>query len=118
VIITTRQVLAQVNICNGCCCGRTEKGRPPIPLDFLKREWKSRKLLKRVHLSVTGCLGPCEIANVVCVMGPDGANWLGNLTEEHEFEALLGWAERCAEANQSLPLPQELDEKRFRRWQS
>jgi len=115
--VTTRQVLAQVNICNGCCCGRTEKGKPPIPLDFLRREWKSRKLLRRIHLSITGCLGPCDVANVVCMMGPDGMDWFGNVSSEHEYGALLEWAERCAGENRLLPLPQEFDEKRFRRWQ-
>jgi len=29
-------------VCNGCCCGRTEKGFPALPLDDFKRQWKER----------------------------------------------------------------------------
>lgn len=36
-----------------------------MPDEWLKTEWRARRLLKNVHLSISGCLGPCDMANVV-----------------------------------------------------
>ena len=48
-------------VCNGCCCGRTEKGFPALPLDEFKRQWKERGIRRRFHLTISGCLGPLSI---------------------------------------------------------
>ena len=34
-------------------------------------------LLKRVQLSISGCLGPCDIPNVVTISDDSGTQWLG-----------------------------------------
>ncbi len=59
-LATKRVVIGHLTICQGCCCGNTENGRPPVPVEWLKREWRARGLLKRVQLTISGCLGPCE----------------------------------------------------------
>jgi predicted metal-binding protein len=105
---TKRKVIAQVLICSGCCCGRTEKGRPPVPLDWLKSEWKHRKLLKSVQLTISGCLGPCDLANVVCITSPAGSTWLGNITAQEAYDALVNWVQASADAGVLLPLPETL----------
>lgn len=64
---TKRRVIGQMIVCQGCCCGATHKARPEVPVAWLKEEWRKRGLLKRVQLSVSGCVGPCDLPNVVVV---------------------------------------------------
>ena len=35
---TKRQVIGQIIVCQGCCCGATHKDRPAIPAEWLKDE--------------------------------------------------------------------------------
>jgi len=115
VIETRRQTLGQVLVCMGCCCGRTDKGRPGIPLDWLKAEWKKGGLLKHVHLSISGCLGPCEIPNVVAVVRPDRTEWFGLIDGDHYYASLLDWARASAAAGELLPVPSAFEPHRFER---
>ena len=58
---------AQVLLCRGCCCGKTERGYPEVPADRIKAAWKGEKLNRSVQLTISGCLGPCDLANVALV---------------------------------------------------
>lgn len=107
-IMPKRPMLAQISVCQGCCCGKTEKGRPAVPVDWLKREWKVRGLLKRVHLTITGCLGPCDIPNVVSISSSEGTLWLALLDSQNHYDMLAGWAETSKDADRLLPLPEAL----------
>jgi cobaltochelatase CobN len=73
-LVTKRLVIGHVMVCQGCCCGNTANGKPPVPVDWLKKEWRARGLLKRVQLSVSGCLGPCDLPNVVAIADEGGSN--------------------------------------------
>jgi hypothetical protein len=42
VITPKRLMLAQISICDGCCCGKMDKGHPEVPVQWLKQEWKVR----------------------------------------------------------------------------
>ena len=53
-IATSRKTLAQVILCLGCCCGRTDKGHPEVPVEWMKAEWRKRALAKKVHLTISG----------------------------------------------------------------
>src|SRR6266511_1932634 len=64
----TRVLEGQLLVCQGCCCGKTERGMPALPLDDFKQQWKERGIRLRVHLTITGCLGPCPLANVVLIL--------------------------------------------------
>jgi (2Fe-2S) ferredoxin len=112
-ICTKRPMLGQINVCNGCCCGQTQKGHPEVPVEWLKREWKYRGLLKRVHLTISGCLGPCDVANVVLVTSPEGTQWLAEITQRRQYELLADWAEQSKIADRLLPLPREFDAHRL-----
>jgi hypothetical protein len=70
---TKRQVIGQMIVCRGCCCGATEKGRPGVPVEWLKGEWRKRGLLKRFQLTISGCIGPCDIPNIVEVTSESGS---------------------------------------------
>jgi cobaltochelatase CobN len=109
-IVPKRLMLAQISICDGCCCGKTEKGHPAVPVQWLKQEWKLRGLLKRIHLSISGCLGPCDVPNVVMITSSEGTQWLALLNSQRHYAMLADWAEQSKNADELLPLPRELQE--------
>jgi cobaltochelatase CobN len=111
-----RQVWAQLFVCLGCCCGRTDRGNPAVPTEWLKAEWKRRALRDSVHLTVSGCLGPCELVNVVMLVHPGGTLWLGGLAGIDDYEALLAWVEQAAAARTLVPLPPALAARQFERY--
>lgn len=115
-LATKRKVLGQVMICSGCCCGRTDKGKPAIPMEWLKTSWKEAKLHRFVQLTISGCLGPCDLVNVACILTPGKQIWLGGLTETHQYEALFDWAKASAEAGSLLDLPSLLQNQIFERF--
>jgi cobaltochelatase CobN len=106
-LTTKRLVIGHVNVCQGCCCGNTANGRPPVPVDWLKKEWRARGLLKRVQLTISGCLGPCDLPNVVTISNQSGTQWLGEITEFAQYQAIVDWACRSRDAGELLPLPKE-----------
>jgi hypothetical protein len=106
---TKWQMLGQVSICNGCCCGQPGKGNYEVPLAWLKQEWKYRALLKRVHLSISGCLGPCDVPNVVVITSAKETRWLAGLNQKRHYQLLVDWAEQSKQAGRLLSLPKEFD---------
>lgn len=106
-------MLRQISVCNGCCCGQTHKGHPEIPIEWLKKEWKYRGLLKRVHLTIRGCLGPCDIPNVVLITSEEGTQWIANITQRRQYEMLADRAKKSKEADRLLPLPREFNPHRL-----
>jgi hypothetical protein len=65
-LLTTNRdkALGGIVFCQGCCCGRTDRGRPELPVERLKAAWKADKLNQAVQLTISGCLGPCDVPNV------------------------------------------------------
>ena len=47
------------------CCGNLEKGHDEVPVSALKEAWKEKALGDSVELTISGCLGPCSMRNVV-----------------------------------------------------
>jgi len=113
---TKRITWAHISVCVGCCCGRTDKGHPEVPVTWLKEQWKARRLLKHVQLSISGCLGPCDLTNVVSVGSAHGTTWLGGLHAQAHYELLLAWATHVAERGRVLPLPKALEPFVFERF--
>jgi hypothetical protein len=110
---TKRVVLAQVSVCLGCCCGAVERGKPAVPVDWIKKEWKERGLKKSIQLTISGCLGPCDLPNVVSISSKKETVWLGTLCRFHDYAVLVEWASASGRAGRLLPLPEELTEFRF-----
>jgi cobaltochelatase CobN len=107
---------AQVLLCKGCCCGKTERGLPEVPVDRIKAAWKADKLNKVVQLTISGCLGPCELPNVAVIMDARGATWYGRLEGDALYDALIAWARDCAAEGTPLPPPESLEAHRFERF--
>jgi cobaltochelatase CobN len=104
VLTTKRKVLAQLVFCVGCCCGRVDRGRPEVPVEKFKEVWRAEQLNRTVQLTITGCLGPCDLPNVTLVILPEGNVWLGGLVGDAVYGELIGWARRCHAARSLKPL--------------
>ncbi len=107
---------AQLLLCRGCCCGKTERGLPEVPVDRIKAIWKAEKLNRRVQLTISGCLGPCDLPNVAVVVTASRTEWLGLLDSDRHYDLLIAWARSCMTEGRALPLPPELDANRFDRF--
>jgi hypothetical protein len=117
-VVTRRDtVLGQLIFCEGCCCGRTDRGFPAWPRELVKARWKELKLNNTIQLTISGCLGPCDVANVVCMMPAIGKSiWLGGLSLSSQYELLITWAACCQAEQQLLSLPVAFDRYRFERF--
>lgn len=100
-----RRVVGQLTVCQGCCCGSTERGLPEVPVEWLKSEWRKRGLLKWVQLTISGCVGPSDVPNVVVVTSSVGTEWVGSLEHFEEYRTLVEWAVRCKDSGEMLPPP-------------
>jgi hypothetical protein len=114
--LTKRKSLMQVLVCIGCCCGRTDRGKPEVPVDWLKAQWQAARLNPYIQLTISGCLGPCDLPNVVAVLTATGQQWIGPLNQPEHYEALLAWGRACGAARCLEPPPPVLRERFFERF--
>jgi hypothetical protein len=110
---TKRIKLADVLVCAGCCCGHVEKGHPEVPVAWLKEEWRRRGLLKSIQLTIAGCIGPCDVPNVLCITTGQGSTWIGSINRHDQYQALLAWAVQSKTDGALAPLPGEFRGKLF-----
>lgn len=113
---TKRPAHGQLVFCQGCCCGRTDRGRPELPVEWLKQVWRDERLNRTVQLTISGCLGPCDLANVTLLIAPGRTVWLGGLQGEAVYGALIEWARACHAAGRLLRLPAALEAHEFERF--
>jgi hypothetical protein len=62
---------------------------------------------KVVQSAYSGCVGPCDVPNVVVITRPSGTEWLGNFAEVEQYRSLLEWAVQFRYAGEMLALPLE-----------
>jgi nitrile hydratase accessory protein len=105
-------------VCNGCCCGRTEKGFPALPLEDFKQQWKSRGLRRRFHLTISGCLGPCPLANVVLLQFRGRSMWFHSINHAKDVDVIYNFVERMLQGEVDLDVPAELTGRQFHRYLS
>lgn len=105
---------AQIICCDGGCCGRPDRaGTAVVPLQRLRAAWKARDIRPGISLAVSSCLGPCDVANVVCIVHDRGSFWLGRLADA-DYDVLADWAASCRDGLRRLP--SRLESLRFVRW--
>ena len=63
--------------------------------------------LLRDQLTIGGCLGPCDLPNVVTISNENGTQWFEEITEFEQYRDLVDWAARSRDAGELLPLPKE-----------
>jgi cobaltochelatase CobN len=112
---TKCRVIGRMIVCQGCCCGATHKDHPEVAVGWLKDEWRKR-LLKRFQLTVSGCVGPCDVPNVVEINSEAGSQWLGNIAHFNQYRSLVKWAVRSTEAGRLLDLPREFKDHLVEPW--
>ncbi len=103
-------------VCNGCCCCQTEKGFPKLPLDEFKQQWKKRGLRRRFHLTISGCLGPCPLANVVLLQFRSSSLWFHSINSPADVDLLYGYVEQMLQDDPEAELPAELAARQFERY--
>lgn len=115
----TKQIRIQdghLFLCNGCCCGRTDKGFPPLPLESFKKQWKQRGIRRRFHLTISGCLGPCPLANVVLLQFRGRSAWFHSINHEADVNLIYDYVEQMLQEGAYLDPPAELASRQFDRY--
>jgi len=104
----------QLFVCaENCCCGRTEDGFAPVPVDLYHSEWERRRLRNIVHLTIGGCLGPCALANVALLLFDGRALWFHSVNSEETVLDLYDYIESMLDADRYLPPPSSLAQHQF-----
>jgi len=99
----------QLFVCaTGCCCGHTERGHAPVPVELYHREWARRRIRHKVHLSIGGCLGPCALSNVVLLLYAGREVWFQSVTGDEQIVAIFDYVEAMVRAGRYLPPPPAL----------
>ena len=94
-----------INICDGCCCGRVEKGHNEVPVNELKRIWEKNKLHDKIRLTISNCLGQCSMHNVTLLKIGKKKTWIGKISTEDHYTALIEWAHDVAKYGNEARLP-------------
>ena len=89
------------------------RGHDEVPVEFLKKAWAERNLEKEIQLTISGCLGTCEMRNVVLLRTDGDRIWLGRLGEKVEYEAIVEWASNSANIEGAPNLPAVLKKLEF-----
>ena len=103
-------------VCQGCCCGRTDKGFPALPLDEFKQQWKQRGFRRRFHLTISGCLGPCPLANVVLLQFRGRSMWFHSINDAADVDVIYNYVEEMLQSEADLDPPAALAGRQFQRY--
>ena len=102
-IKTVRVLEGQIFVCQGCCCGRPERGNPAVPVEAFKMQWKERGIRLRVHLSFSACLGPCVAANTVLLIFAGESIWLHSIDTAEQVNLIFEYIEALLSAGVFTP---------------
>lgn len=91
-----------------CCCGWAEKGRMPFEPSLWGDEWERRRIRNRLHLTLSGCLGPCAAGNNALLQIHGRSIWLSDLNDAALVPAVFDYAEAMLAAGRVLPPPADL----------
>ena len=114
------QVRGNLFVCsraNGnCCCGWVEKGRMPFENALWADEWERRRIRNRLHLTFTGCLGPCAVGNNALLQLHGRSIWFKDLNDAALVPLVYDYAEAMLAAGAVLPPPSALREHVYERY--
>ena len=79
-------------------------------------EWERRKIRNRVHLTFSGCLGPCAVGNNALLLMHGRAIWLKDLNDPELAPLVYDWIEGMLAAGQVLPPPATLRDHVYERF--
>jgi YHS domain-containing protein len=114
------QLLGNLFVCsaaNGnCCCGRPEKGRMPFENRLYEQEWERRHLRARVHLTFSGCLGPCAVGNNALLQIMGRSLWFKDLNQPELVPAVFDYIEAIVKTGQVVLPPSILEGHLYERY--
>lgn len=114
------QVSGNLFVCskaNGsCCCGWEEKGRMPFENELWAAEWERRGIRTRLHLTFSGCLGPCIAGNNAMLQIHGRSIWFKDLNSPELIPAVFDYAARMLDESRVLPPPDALVEHIYERY--
>lgn len=106
------QVAGNLFVCTkqtgSCCCGWEEKGRMPFETSLWGDEWERRRIRNWLHLTLSGCLGPCAAGNNAMLQLFGRSIWLSDLNDAALIPLVFDYAEAMLAAGAVLPPPQAL----------
>ncbi|HEU4328009.1 MAG TPA: YHS domain-containing protein [Roseiflexaceae bacterium] len=106
------QLVGNLLVCakahGSCCCGWTEKGRAAVNLELYGQEWERRRIRNKVHLSFTGCLGPCAVGNNALLQIFGRSIWLKDLNDDALIPAIYDYIEAMLAAGRVVEPPAAL----------
>jgi len=62
-------------------------------------------------MTISGCLGPCDLPNVVTILNEKGTQWFGEITQFEQYRDLVDWATRSRDSRELLPLAKEFQQR-------
>ncbi len=114
------QVSGNLFVCskeNGsCCCGWDEKGRMAFDNRLWSDEWECRNIRSRLHLTFSGCLGPCIAGNNALLQLHGRSIWLKDLNQPDLIPAVFDYAQAMLAAGVVLPPPANLADHVYERY--
>ena len=81
-------------------------------------EWERRRIRNRLHLTMSGCLGPCAAGNDALLLIHGRAIWLNDLNDPSLVPAVFDYAEAMLVAGRVLPPPPTLSDHVYERYAS
>jgi len=99
-----------------CCCGWEEKGRMPFDASIWEEEWERRRIRNQLHLTLTGCLGPCAVGNNALLQVFGRSIWLKDLNDPALVPAVFDYAEAMLAAGRVLLPPAGLADHVYERY--
>ena len=90
-----------------------EKGHNEVPIDTLKEAWEKHELAEHVKLTISTCLGPCRMHNVSLLKTANERTWIGKLSTQEDYLALVEWALDVAKLGEDAKLPRRTDSSYF-----
>jgi YHS domain-containing protein len=114
------QVAGNLFVCsphNGnCCCGHPEKGRMPFENSLWSDEWERRRIRHKLHLTFSGCLGPCAVGNNALLVIYGTEVWFKDLNDTSYAPRVFDWIEEMLAAGHVTPIPESLREHVYARY--
>ena len=77
---------------------------------------KSAGFRRRFHLTISGCLGPCPLANVVLLQFAGRSMWFHSINQAKDVDSIYDYVERMLQGEVDLDLPAELAGRHFQRY--
>ena len=106
------QIVGNLFVCsraNGnCCCGWVKKGRLAFDNALWSTEWDRRRIRSRIHLTFSGCLGPCAVGNNALLQIWGRSIWLKDLNAAEIIGPIFDYIEAMLAAGTVLPVPDAL----------